>query len=419
MLDINLFRENPDIIKKSEKKRFKDPSVVDKVIEFDNKWRKRLNELQKLKHEKNEISNKIAKLKKEKKSTEDLIIRAGEIDNKIFGLEREIQFLKNERDAYRYKIGNIIEDDVPVAPTEDGNEIIRTVGKIRDFNFDLKGHAELVERFAELERAAKISGARTYYLKGDLVLLNLALIDFAIKKLIKKKFLPMWTPFFMNKKYMRGAAELSDFEETLYKLEGEDSYLIATSEQTLASLHSEEVLDEKELPLKYCGISTCFRKEAGSHGKDTKGIFRVHQFEKVEQFVFCKPDQSWKIFEELIKNMEEIYQELKIPYRIVNIASGELNDNASKKYDLEAWFPAQGKYRELGSCSNCTDFQARKLNIKFGKYGGKKEFVHTLNSTAIATERTISCILENYQQKDGSIIVPSVLRKFVGKDVLE
>ena len=419
MLDINLFRENPDIIKKSEKKRFKDPSVVDKVIEFDNKWRKRLKELQKLKHEKNEISNKIAKLKKEKKSTEDLIIRAGEIDNKIFGLEREIQFLKNERDAYRYKIGNIIEDDVPVAPTEDGNEIIRTVGKIRDFNFDLKGHAELVERFAELERAAKISGARTYYLKGDLVLLNLALIEFAIKKLIKKKFLPMWTPFFMNKKYMRGAAELSDFEETLYKLEGEDSYLIATSEQTLASLHSEEVLDEKELPLKYCGISTCFRKEAGSHGKDTKGIFRVHQFEKVEQFVFCKPDQSWKIFEELIKNMEEIYQELKIPYRIVNIASGELNDNASKKYDLEAWFPAQGKYRELGSCSNCTDFQARKLNIKFGKYGGKKEFVHTLNSTAIATERTISCILENYQQKDGSIIVPSVLRKFVGKDVLE
>jgi len=419
MLDINLFRENPEIIKKSEKKRFKDPSVVDKVIEFDNKWRKRLNELQKLKHEKNELSNKIAKLKKEKKSTEDLIIRAGEIDNKIFGLEREIQFLKNERDAYRYKIGNIVDEGVPVAPTEDGNEIIRTVGKIRDFNFDLKGHAELVERFAELERAAKISGARTYYLKGDLVLLNLALIEFAIRRLIKKKFLPMWTPFFMNKKYMRGAAELSEFEETLYKLEGEDSYLIATSEQTLASLHSEEVLDEKELPLKYCGISTCFRKEAGSHGKDTKGIFRVHQFEKVEQFVFCKPDQSWKIFEELIKNIEEIYQELKIPYRIVNIASGELNDNAAKKYDLEAWFPAQGKYRELGSCSNCTDFQARKLNIKFGKYGGKKEFVHTLNSTAIATERTISCILENYQQKDGSIIVPSVLRKFVGKEILE
>ena len=415
MLDIKLFRENPEIIKESEKKRFKDPSVVDKVIEFDNEWRERLNKIQKLRQEKNEISRLIAKGKK----SEDLIVKASKIDEKISNLNKEIQFLKNERDAYRYKIGNIIDDSVPVAPTEDGNEIIRTVGKIRDFNFDLKGHAELVERFAELERAAKISGARTYYLKGDLVLLNLALIDFAIKKLIKKKFLPMWTPFFMNKKYMRGAAELSDFEETLYKLEGEDSYLIATSEQTLASLHSEEVLDEKELPLKYCGISTCFRKEAGSHGKDTKGIFRVHQFEKVEQFVFCKPDQSWKIFEELIKNMEEIYQELKIPYRIVNIASGELNDNASKKYDLEAWFPAQGKYRELGSCSNCTDFQARKLNIKFGKYGGKKEFVHTLNSTAIATERTISCILENYQQKDGSIIVPSVLRKFVGKEILE
>jgi seryl-tRNA synthetase len=419
MLDIKLFRENQELIKKSEKKRFKDTCVVDKVVELDKKWRERLDEIQKLKHEKNEISSKIAKLKKNEKSTEELIIKSSKIDENLFGLEREIQFLKKECDEQRYKIGNIVEEGVPVAPTEDGNETVRTVGKIRNFGFDLKGHADLVLRFADLEKAAKISGARTYYLKGDMVLLNLGLINFALNKLIKKKFLPMWTPFFMNGKYMKGAAELADFEETLYKLEGEDSYLIATSEQTLASFHSDEVLDEKKLPLKYCGVSTCFRKEAGSHGKDTKGIFRVHQFEKVEQFVFCKPSQSWKIFEELVKNTEEIYQELELPYRIVNIASGELNDNAAKKLDLEAWFPTQGKYRELGSCSNCTDFQARKLNIKFGKYGGKKEFIHTLNSTAIATERTIACILENYQQKDGSIIVPKVLRKFVGKEILK
>ncbi len=419
MLDIKLFRENPDIIKESEKKRFKDPSVVDKVIEFDKKWRERLDEIQKLKHEKNEISSKIAKLKREGESAEELIIKASKVDENLFGLDREVQFLKNERDEQRYKVGNIVEEEVPVSPTEEGNEIVRKVGKIRDFDFDLKGHADLILRFADLEKASKISGARTYYLKGDMVLLNLGLINFVLDKLIKKKFLPMWTPFFMSGKSMKGAAELSDFEETLYKLEGEDTYLIATSEQPLVSFHSGEVLEEKKLPLKYCGVSTCFRKEAGSHGKDTKGIFRVHQFEKVEQFVFCKVDQSWNSFEELIKNMEEIYQEVELPYRIVNIVSGELNDNAAKKFDLEAWFPAQGKYRELGSCSNCTDFQARKLNIKFGRYGGKKEFVHTLNSTAIATERTIACILENYQQKDGSIIVPKVLRKFVGKDILE
>lgn len=419
MLDIKLFRENSELIKKSEKNRFKDVSVVDKVIEYDRRWREKLEEIQKLKHKKNKISEEIGKLKREKKETEDLIINASKIDDEISKLEREVQFLKEERENYRYKIGNILDQSVPVAPTEEDNIIVRTFGELKEFDFTPKGHAELVERFAELERAAKISGARTYFLKGDLVLLNLALIDFGIKRLIKKGFIPILTPFFINKKYMKAAAELADFEETLYKLEGEDSYLIATSEQSIASLHSGEVLEEEVLPLKYAGFSTCFRKEAGSHGKDTKGIFRVHQFDKIEQFVFCNPKDSWNIFEELIKNTEEIYQALELPYRVVNIASGELNDNAAKKYDLEAWFPAQKKYRELGSCSNCTNFQTAKLNVKFGKHGGNKELVHTLNSTAIATERTIACILENYQQEDGSIIVPKVLRDFVGKDIIK
>ncbi|RLJ00838.1 MAG: serine--tRNA ligase [Candidatus Aenigmatarchaeota archaeon] len=419
MLDIKLFRENPEKIKKSEKDRFKDVSVVDKVIDFDKRWRERLDEIQKLKHEKNQISEEIGLLKRAKKDAEDLIVKASKTDDEISKLEREVQFLKEERETYRYKIGNILDKSVPVAPTEEDNITVRTFGEQKEFEFTPKGHAELVERFAELERAARISGARTYYLKGDLVLLNLALIDFGIKSLIKKGFLPVQTPFFINKKHMKAAAELADFEETLYKLEGEDSYLIATSEQSIASLHSEEILGEETLPLKYAGYSTCFRKEAGSHGKDTKGIFRVHQFEKIEQFIFSNPKDSWKLFEELINNTEEIYQALELPYRIVNIASGELNDNAAKKYDLEAWFPAQKKYRELGSCSNCTGFQAAKLNVKFGKHGGNKELVHTLNSTAIATERTIACILENYQQEDGSIIVPKVLRAFVGKEVIK
>jgi seryl-tRNA synthetase len=416
MLDIKLFRENPELIKESEKKRFKDPSLVDKVIEYDKRWRERLKEMQELKKKKNELSREIAKLKGEER--EKLIIEATKLDEKIKGLEREVKFLLEERDKYRYNIGNILHESVPVAPTEEGNEVVREWGKIREFDFKPKPHADLIERFAEIERASKISGARTYYLKEDLVLLNLALIDFALRKLKEKGFILMWTPYFIKEEFMRGASELADFKDQLYKIENEDLYLIATSEQSLASLHANEVLKEEELPLKYAGYSACFRREAGAHGKDTKGIFRVHQFDKVEQFVFCKPEESWKIFEELIRNAEKLYHALRLPYRIVNIASGEMNDNAAKKYDLEVWFPAQKKWRELVSCSNCTDYQARKLNIRFGKYGGKKEFVHTLNSTAIATERTITAILENYQREDGKIEVPKVLQKFVGKEVI-
>jgi len=416
MLDINLFRENPDLIKESEKRRFKDPAIVDKVVTYDRRWREKLKDVQDLKRKKNEISREIAKLKG--KEREKKVMEATKLDEKIRGVEHEVEFLKKERDEFQYKIGNILHDKVPIAPTEEGNEIVREWGKVPKFNFTPKPHAELVERSAEIERAAKVSGARTYYLKKDLVLLNLALIDFGLRKLQGKGYQLIWTPYFIREKMMRGASELADFKEQLYKIEGEDLYLIATSEQAIASLHSGEVLEEKDLPLKYVAYSACFRREAGAHGKDTKGIFRVHQFDKVEQFVFCKPEQSWKIFEELIKNAEELYQALKLPYRIINIASGEMNDNAAMKYDLELWFPAQKKYREVVSCSNCTDYQARKLNIKFGKYGGKKEFVHTLNSTAIATERTITAILENFQRKDGKIVIPKVLRKFVGKSII-
>ncbi|MDX1798785.1 MAG: serine--tRNA ligase, partial [Candidatus Lokiarchaeia archaeon] len=229
-------------------------------------------------------------------------------------------------------------------------------------------------------------------------------------------------PFFTKYEVMKAAAELADFEEQLYKIQDEDLYMIATSEQTIAAYHYNEIIEPERLPLKYAGISSCFRREAGSHGKDTLGIFRVHRFEKVEQFIFSKPEDSWTYFEELIANAEDLYKELKIPYRITNIASGELNDNAAKKYDLEAWFPASETYRELVSCSNCLDYQARKLKIRVGKVGSQqaKEVLHTLNSTAIATERTICCILENYQNKDHSITIPVVLQKYMnGKKIIK
>ena len=232
--------------------------------------------------------------------------------------------------------------------------------------------------------------------------------------LVKKGFTPIEPPFMLRRRAEEGVTSFEDFEEMLYKIEGEDLYLIPTSEHPIAAMHMDEVLNPKDLPLKYAGISPCFRKEAGSHGRDTKGIFRVHQFNKVEQFVFCKPDESWDWFERLIENAEEIFRKLKIPYRVVNICTGDIGMVAAKKYDLEAWLPGQGKYREMVSCSNCTEWQSRRLNIRYFLPTGEKKYVHTLNSTAVATGRTIIAIMENFQKKDGSIRIPKVLHKYTG-----
>jgi seryl-tRNA synthetase len=274
---------------------------------------------------------------------------------------------------------------------------------------------------AEFKKAAEISGSRFYYLKADMVYLNMALLKFAVDILSEKGYTPFQTPFFIKHDVIKETAELADFEETLYKIDGEDLFLIATSEQTLAALHRGEIIDEKTLPRKYCGISSCFRKEAGSHGRDTLGIFRVHQFEKIEQFIFCSEEDSKDMHQTLLENAELIYKKLGLPYRIVSIVSAELNDNASKKYDIEGWFPGSNTYRELVSCTNCKDYQARKLNARYGIQGDSNslKMCHTLNSTAIATERTICCILENYQQEDGTILIPDVLIPYMnGKTII-
>ena len=426
MLNIELFRKNLDIIIDSEKKRFKDPSIAERVLEYDIKWRTALQDIEELRKQRNEISIKIGELKKlrDSKNTEEAIKKSKEIKEKIDELEKlRIEYLE-QRENYRYMVGNILHESVPIGETEEENKIERTVGNLPKFNFKPLSHVDLITKIdgADLKKASEIAGSRFYYLKGDLVLLNLALLNYALEKLINKNYTPMWPPFFTKHEVMKAAAELADFEEQLYKIQDEDLYMIATSEQTLAAYHYDEIIDPKRLPFKYAGISSCFRREAGSHGKDTLGIFRVHRFEKVEQFIFCKPTDSWNYFEELISNSEEIFRELKIPYRIANIASGELNDNAAKKYDLEAWFPASEAYRELVSCSNCLDYQARKLKIRIGKVGSQqtKEVLHTLNSTAIATERTMCCILENYQNEDHSITIPDVLRKYMtGRKIIK
>ena len=426
MLDIELFRKSFEKIIDSEKKRFKDPIIAEKVLEFDTKWRNAIQELQDLRKKRNEISIKIGESRKSKEfeKADDAIQSSKEIKQKIEALERdEIEFLEH-REKYRYKVGNILHGSVPNGETEEFNEVLRTVGELPKLNFKPLSHVDLIKKIdgADTKKASEVVGSRFFYLKGDLVLLNLALLRFALEKLSGKDFIPMWTPYFTKHEIMKAAAELADFEDQLYKIQDEDLYMIATSEQTLAAYHYDEIIDPSILPIKYAGISSCFRREAGSHGKDTLGIFRVHRFEKVEQFIFCSPEDSWKYFEELISNSEELYKELKIPYRIVNIASGELNDNASKKYDLEAWFPASERYRELVSCSNCLDYQARKLKIRMGKVGSQqaKKILHTLNSTAIATERTICCILENYQNEDHSITIPEALQKYMnGRKIIK
>ncbi len=422
MLDIKLFRENPEIILESEKKRFRDNHFAEKVIEYDTLWREGERKLNSLRQEKNKLAKSFKQAKKDG-NFEEVVAKSKAVAAEIKELSAKGEEYKKLRDDYRYKVGNIIDEDVPISDTEDDNVVVRTYGEIPEYDFELLNHVDLINKIdgADLETAASIAGARFYYLKRDILHLNLALIQFALSELEAEGYIPMQTPFFVKGEVAAETSELGEFEETLYKVENEDMYLIATAEQTLAALHRDEIINPDELPLRYCALSTCFRKEAGSHGKDTLGIFRVHQFEKIEQFIYSAPDDSRNQHDHLMEVTERIYQKLGLPYQIIAIVSSALNDNAAIKYDLEAWFPGSGAFRELVSCTNCKDYQARKTKTRVGRAGsGDAQILHTLNSTAIATERTMCCILENYQQADGSVKVPEVLVPYMnGKTVIE
>lgn len=376
-----------------------------------------------LRTEYNQVNKGIAEKKKNTKGQDpctEEIEKNKKIACELKLAEEEEEKLEETRNAKWNTVGNIVHDSVPVSKDENDNGIVRTWGKIPDIKVDSTlGRCHHHEILAMIDgydpkRGAKVAGHRGYFLKNHGLLLNQALINYGINFMMKKGYTAMQTPFFMRKNVMAETAQLSDFDDQLYKVVGnkndEDMYLIATSEQTISAFHRGEWLEPKELPLRYCGLSPCFRKEAGAHGKDTWGIFRIHQFEKVEQFVITAPEDSWKMHETMIANSEEYYQTLNLPYRIVNIVSGEMNDAAAKKYDLEAWFPGYNTYRELVSCSNCTDFQSRGLEVRFGnkKDDKEKKYVHMLNATLVATERTLCCILENYQTDKG-VVVPKVL----------
>ncbi len=420
MLDIKLIRENPELVRNNLKKR-EDPEnlkMLDGFIEYDKKWRRFLTKLNELRHERKLLTTDIATLKKKGKDASDKISKAKKIDTKITALEKQVNELEEKSHYYLMRIPNLLHESVPIGKDEQDNVTVRTWGEIPKFSFPVKDHIDLGLDLdiMDIERAGKVAGARFFYLKRESVLLDMALLSFALEEMIKKGFTPIEPPFLMKRKPYEGVVALSDFEKDLYKLEDEDLYLIATSEHPMAAMFMNEVLKVEDLPLKFVGVSPNFRREAGAHGKDTRGVFRTHQFNKVEQFVFCRPEDSWKIHEELIRNAEELVQKLGLPYRIVNDCTGDIGTVAAKKYDIEVWMPAQNAYREIISCSNCTDYQARRLNIRYREKEGAptKGFVHTLNSTALATGRTMVAILETYQQKDGSVIVPRVLRKYMG-----
>ena len=424
MLDINLFREekggDPEIVRESQRRRYASVEVVDEVIALDKEWRSKKYDLDQELKAFNKLNKEIAVKRKAKEDASELQEKSKELKKGIAAAEEAEKVAAAARDKALGPIGNLVPDTVPVDNNEDNNKVEKTWGTPRD---DAKyNHVDLVNLLGivDLESGTSVAGGRGYYLMNYGVLLNQALINYGLQYLTLRGYCPVHTPFFMRKDIMAECAQLSDFDEQLYKVtgEGDDKYLIATSEQTISSMHRRKWYELKDLPIRVAGYSSCFRKEVGSHGRDTLGIFRVHQFEKIEQFCLTSPfgDESWRMMDEMLKNSEDFYQSLGIPYQVVNIVSGALNDAAAKKFDLEASFPASKTFRELVSCSNCTDYQSRRLECRVrtskGVIDKDKVYVHMLNSTLSATERTLCCLLENYQTPHG-VRVPDVLQPFM------
>ncbi|MEM2123141.1 MAG: serine--tRNA ligase [Candidatus Bathyarchaeia archaeon] len=419
MLDLRFIRENPLAVKKDLDKRGEYEKIpwIDEIIEVDEKRRDAIRELGGLRHMRNLLTEEIAKLKRGGLDVSEKMAEATRIPDEIKVLETRLQNYEDKLEYYLSRLPNITHESVPPGRDESSNVVVRVWGEKPSFSFKPKDHIDLGLKLdlIDVERAAKVAGARFAYIKNEAALLEFALVKYALERIVKDGFTPVIPPVLVKKEAMYGAGFLPIGENDIYWIRGEDLCLAGTAEVPLAAMHMDEIIDEEELPLYYAGFSTCFRTEAGAHGRDTKGVFRVHQFDKLELFKFTTPETSWEEHEKLIATVEQIYRGLNLHYRIVNICSGELGASAAKKYDLEVWLPGQGKYREVVSCSNCTDYQARRLNIRCRK--GLKEkprFVHTLNSTAVAVGRVLVAIFENYQREDGSIRVPDSLTPYLG-----
>ncbi|MDE1845882.1 MAG: serine--tRNA ligase [Candidatus Micrarchaeota archaeon] len=419
MLSSRYVRENIEAIKASMQKRHWEYDF-DKILKFDEDWRGLKTSTQELQTKKNRASLAISQFKKEKKEDEakNAIAELAEVKKHIEEKEQALAILEEQLNKLLWNMPNILHGSVPYGKDETENIIVKKF--LEPKKKEGKGHEEILTALdlLDIERAAKTAGSRFYYLKGDMVLLEQSLLRYALDILDKKGFVPIEPPYMLRENMYKGVTALGDFDEVLYKVgggeENENLKLIATSEHPIAAMYSDEVLEKSKLPIKYAGISPCFRMEAGTHGKDTKGIFRVHQFNKIEQFAFARQEDSWALFEEMQRNVEQIFEGLQIPFRIVNVCTGDIGIVAAKKYDLEAWLPTQGKYREMSSCSNCTEWQSMRLNIKYDD-AEERKYVHTINSTAIATTRAMVAIVENYANDDGTITVPEVLVPYMGK----
>jgi len=412
MLDIKRIREKPEEIKKAIARKGAEPALIDEVLELDQRRRELISKFEDYQKELNTRSKEIAMFHGQQKI--DAINEASEYSEKIKQIRPELEKVNDDFRKVMLDIPNPPMADVIDGESDKDNTVNHIFGEPTKFDFKPKDNIEIAENLDlfDTERAAKVAGSRFYYLKRDLVILEMALFRYAMDFLVKEGFIPMIPPVMLNRAVMEGAGYLPAGEEEIYKTQ-DGLFLAGTAEQPLAGYHMDEILDEKQLPLRYVGMSTSFRREAGSHGKDVRGILRAHQFNKVEMFSYVKPKDSEKEHEYLVSLEEKLMQSLKLPYQVINICAGDLGAPAAKKFDIEGWLPSEEKYRETHSCSNCTDFQARRLNIRYKDKDGKVDFVHTLNGTAFS-ERPLIVILENYQQKDGSVLVPEVLQKYTG-----
>ncbi len=419
MLDITFLRENFKLVKTNIKRRGdkSNPELVDEVLNLDKEWRELKGKVDELRHERNKITLEITKLSKEKKDISALIKNAKGLPEKIRVIELKLGAIRKDFDFKLLAIPNLLYDDVPIGKNAIDNVEVRKWGKIKKINFELKNHAELLEGLgcADFDAGINNAGKGFNYLKGDIALLDLALQRYGIEFLLKNKFTPVVPPMMLNKQTLLGALNgLKDFEDVVYKVENEDLYLIGTAEHSLVSMFKNKVLNKEQLPKKFFAVTPCFRKEIGGHGIDMKWLFRMHQFNKVEQVVFVHPKESLKVLRYMQGLSEKFFQSLGIPYRVIEICSGDLGAKFAKQWDIEAWFPRQKEYKEITSAGSCTDYQAVALNIKYLDFkSNKKDYVHILNNTMVATSRALVAILENYQQKDGTIKVPNVLIKYM------
>ena len=423
MLDMKMFRENADILRADHDKRKMPQDNIDEVIRLDNAWKQASYDSNQLRKSRNEAARGIANAKKsgDSKAVEKIMAEVSSIGAKIEELTTESDNYLKQRDAIRMRIPNILHESVPVGEDDQKNTLHSLHGEKRKLNFEPKTHNDIIEMngWVDLARAAKIAGSRFYFLQGDLARLEMALQSYTTNFLVKRDYTLVQPPLMMNKEAYEGVTDLSDFETVMYGIEPDKFYLIATSEHPLTAMRMDEIIEPSELPIKLVGISQCFRREVGAHGLSDRGIWRVHQFTKIEQVIICNPEDSWSHHEDLLSNATELWDSLDLHYRVVNICTGDMGTVASKKYDLEAWLPGVGDYKEVVSCSNCTDYQANRLRMRYRTSEGNSA-VHTLNSTAVATSRALVAILEQYQVEDGRIMIPKVLQIYMdGQEYLK